>query len=171
MRKRDALLLAWCVCLLSGCKATPPGKWETSVITRVKHSVTVRGKDRKNPLSNTSESVKDGKDAFSHYCAACHGLDGQNTGVPFADRMSPPVPPLNSAQVQSYTDGQLQWIVENGIFPSGMPSAKGILTEREIWCIVLYIRHLPPAGSLGEPQMYSGDDPVTPRASPMAQAR
>ena len=144
--------------VLAGCKATPPGKWETSLMTKVKHSVTVGGKHGRNPLADIPANVEDGRIAFSHYCAACHGLDGQNTGVPFADRMSPPVPELNSPQVQTYTDGQIQWVIENGISPSGMPASKGILTEREIWSIVVFIRHLPAAGSLGEPQMYSGDD-------------
>ena len=55
----------------------------------------------------------------------CHGLDGQNTGVPFATTVSPPVPSLASAEVQAYTDGQLKWIIENGIYPSGMPPSKG----------------------------------------------
>jgi mono/diheme cytochrome c family protein len=142
----------------AGCRVSAPGKWETSAITRIKHSVTVGGKTAQNPLSSSPETVANGKDAFSHYCVACHGLDGQNTGVPFADRMSPPVPSLNSATVQSYTDGQLKWIVENGISPSGMPASKGILTDKEIWAIVVYLRHLPEAGSLGEPRMYSGDD-------------
>jgi hypothetical protein len=39
-----------------------------------------------------------------------------------------------------------------------MPAAKGILTEDEMWSIVLYIRHLPPAGSLGEPPASNGTD-------------
>jgi cytochrome c len=149
---------------LAGCKVSAPGKWETSALTRIKHSVTVGGKNLQNPLSASAESIASGKDAFSHYCVACHGLDGQNTGVPFADHMSPPVPSLKSASVQSYTDGQLKWIVENGISPSGMPASKGILTDREIWSIVIYLRHLPQAGSLGEPRMYSGDDSAPPGA-------
>ncbi len=74
-----------------------------------------------------------GKANFSHYCVACHGLDGQNTGVPFAENMAPPVPSLASANIQSYTDGQLKWVIDNGIFPSGMPASKGILTDEEIW--------------------------------------
>jgi mono/diheme cytochrome c family protein len=86
----------------------------------------------------------------------CHGLDGQNTGVPFADRMSPPVPLLNLPAVQAYRDGQLKWVVDNGIFPSGMPASKGILNDDEIWQIVIYLRHLPPQGSLGEPAAYNG---------------
>ncbi len=147
---------------LSGCRATPPGKWETTLITAVKHSVTVRGKDIKNPLAATPENVESGRVAFSHYCAACHGLDAQNTGVPFADRMSPPVPPLNGKSTQSYSDGQLKWIVDYGLSPSGMPASKGILTDREIWSIVVYMRHLPAPGTLGEPRMYSGDENATP---------
>ena len=131
-------------------------------MTKVKHSITVRGKGMKNPVRDTPEHVDEGRIAFSHYCAACHGLDGQNTGVPFADRMAPPVPLLNSPSVQSYTDGQLHWILENGVSPSGMPASKGILTDNELWSIVVYIRHLPAAGSLGEPEMYSGDESPTP---------
>jgi cytochrome c len=150
--------------LLLGCKATPPGKWETAAMTKIKHSITIRGKGAKNPLPGTPMNIDNGRDAFSHYCAACHGLDGQNTGVPFADSMSPPAPMLNSSQVQSYTDGQLKWLIDNGISPSGMPGSKGILTDNEIWSIVVYIRHLPPAGSLGEPAMYSGDPCLTPTA-------
>jgi mono/diheme cytochrome c family protein len=103
----------------------------------------------------TPDALAAGKEAFGHYCFACHGLDGQNTGVPFAEKMSPPSPLLTSEEVQSYTDGQLKWIIDNGIYPSGMPASKGTLSDEEIWSIVHYIRHLPPAGSLGEPEAYS----------------
>jgi len=95
-------------------------------MTKIKHSITIRGKGAINPLASTAPNIESGRDAFSHYCAACHGLDGQNTGVPFADSMSPPAPMLSSSQVQSYMDGQLKWIIDNGISPSGMPGAKGI---------------------------------------------
>jgi mono/diheme cytochrome c family protein len=150
------------VLLVAGCKATPPGKWETSIATQAKRKLFVRNKEANNPLPATVENIAAGKVSFSHYCVACHGLDGQNTGVPFADNMSPPVPSLASKQVQSYTDGQLKWVIDNGIWPSGMPSSKGILTDEEIWSTVLFIRHLPPAGSLGEPSMYCGEDRGTP---------
>jgi hypothetical protein len=46
-------------------------------------------------------------------------------------------------------------VIDNGIEPSGMPASKGILSDDEIWSAVLFIRHLPPAGSLGDPPMYS----------------
>jgi mono/diheme cytochrome c family protein len=140
---------------IAGCKANPPGKLETRVMTSMKLHLLVGNKRQKNPLAANPQSIADGKDAFSHYCAACHGLDGQNTGVPFADRMSPPVPSLASRDVQDFTDGQLKWVIDNGIWPSGMPGSKGILSDDEIWSIIVYLRHLPPLGSVGEPEMYS----------------
>src|ERR1700691_5037343 len=143
------------VMLLAGCKADPPGKAETAIMNWAMHKVLVRNKTQKNPLKDNAAAVSDGKDAFSHYCVACHGLDGQNTGVPFADRMSPPVPSLAGKDVQAYTDGQLKWIIDYGIWPSGMPGSKNTLSDDEIWSIVIYLRHLPQAGSLGEPEMYT----------------
>ncbi len=146
------LLVALFGALVLGCKADPPGRSETAIMNWTKHRLLVHGRDDKNP---TNDSVADGKEAFSHYCVACHGLDGQNTGVPFADRMSPPVPSLAGKDVQSYTDGQLKWIIDYGIWPSGMPGSKDMLSDDEIWSIVTFLRHLPPAGSAGSPEMYS----------------
>ncbi len=142
---------------LASCKGRAPGTLETKLAVFAKQKITVQGKSDQNPLPPSADNIHAGREIFSHYCMACHGLDGQNTGVPFADRMSPPVPDLASPAVQAYSDGQLKWIIDNGIFPSGMPGSKGILNEDEIWQIVHYLRHLPPKGSLGEPAVYGGE--------------
>lgn len=139
----------------AGCQVRQPGRVETAFAEEIKRAVTVGGKKDVNPIPADAENIQSGQKNFAHYCLVCHGLDGQNTGVPFADRMSPPVPPLNSAAVQKYSDGQLKWIIDHGISPSGMPASKGILGDEEIWQIVDYIRHLPPKGSLGEPEVYT----------------
>jgi mono/diheme cytochrome c family protein len=136
-------------------KATPPSRLETRVMTFAKHKALIGSEAQRNPVTVSARTIADGKEAFTHYCVACHGLDGQNSGVPFADRMSPPVPSLASPDVQGYSDGQLKWVIDYGIWPSGMPGSKGILSDDEIWSIVVYLRNLPPAGSLGEPEMYS----------------
>ena len=138
-----------------GCKASSPGKLETSTMTFAKHHIFIGNKDQENPLSDTPETRADGKEAISHYCVDCHGMDGQNTGVPFVNHISPPIPSLASPVVQSYTDGQLKSILDNGIEPSGMPGSKGTLSDEELWSIVVFIRHLPPAGSQGIPDMYT----------------
>ena len=142
--------------VLAGCQVRTPGAIETSFIDGAKRRITVRGSADVNPLPASAENIRAGQRNFAAYCMVCHGLDGQNTGVPFADKMSPPVPLLNSRAVQAYTDGQLHWIIRNGISPSGMPAARDIFHDEEIWQLVLYIRHLPPKGSLGEPKVYGG---------------
>jgi mono/diheme cytochrome c family protein len=141
--------------IVSGCKATPPGKTEAAAMTWIKQRITVGGRSLKNPFPATAGNIQDGQQAFASYCSVCHGLDGQNTGVPFAELVSPPVPSLASSRVQSYTDGQLKWVIENGIYPSGMPPSKGVFNDDDMWKMVLFIRHLPPAGSLGEPAAYN----------------
>jgi mono/diheme cytochrome c family protein len=149
-------VIAAALLLLSGCQVRTPGRFETGVMQSAKRRLTVGGRSDVNPVPPTDENIHAGQRNFAAYCMVCHGLDGQNTGVPFADRMAPPVPPLNSAPVQAYTDGQLHWIIQNGIFPSGMPASKDLFRDEEIWQLVDYIRHLPPKGSLGEPHVYGG---------------
>jgi mono/diheme cytochrome c family protein len=156
-RRGPRLLLSLVVLVAAGCRAKPRGGVEVRVAQWTKHHVTVGGRNDRNPLTASEESIASGRQAFDSYCAVCHGLDGQNTGVPFATMMAPAVPSLASAEVQSYTDGQLKWIIENGIYPSGMPPSKDEFSDEDIWQMVLYIRHLPPQGSLGVPKVYSGN--------------
>jgi cytochrome c553 len=155
MRATYLLFLPSLVGLLCGCKVSPPSPLERRVVVAAEHDITVGNRSQKNPLPFNNATLATGKEAFNHYCVVCHGLDGQATGVPFADRMTPPIPSLASHQVQDYSDGQLKWIIDNGLAPSGMPASKGTLSDEEIWSIVQFIRHLPPAGSLGEPDVYS----------------
>jgi mono/diheme cytochrome c family protein len=140
--------------LWTGCGASSPGRLETLAAGEAK-KVTIGGKDWKNPTPDTPEAAKAGAEHFQHHCQICHGLDGQNTGVPFADKMSPPVASLADKRVQDYADGQLKWIMDNGIRFTGMPGWKGILDDNEMWSIVRYIRHLPQKGSLGAPAVFS----------------
>jgi len=144
------------IALLAACQVRAPGTIETNLIQGAKRRITVGGRSDMNPVPVTLDNIHAGQRNFTAYCMVCHGLDGQNTGVPFADKMAPPVPPLTSSSVQSYSDGQLHWIIANGISPSGMPASKDIFHDDEIWQLVLYIRHLPSKGSLGEPQVYGG---------------
>jgi mono/diheme cytochrome c family protein len=151
------LLLGALAPLVLGCHARPASRGETNVAYWAKYHITVGGKHDVNPTLASAQNIADGQQAFSSYCMVCHGLDGQNTGVPFASTIAPAVPSLASPQVQAYTDGQLKWIIENGLYPSGMPPARGIFSDDDMWRMVLYIRHLPKAGSLGEPAVYGGE--------------
>lgn len=144
---------------LTGCKAKPPNLVEKKIAQESKDLV-IGGKDLVNPVPNDALNVKEGAEHFQHHCQICHGLDGHATGVPFARNVSPPVPDLGAADIQKYADGQMKWIIENGIRMTGMPRWKGLLDDKQIWQMVLYIRHLPSKGSLGVPKVFlrEGDD-------------
>ena len=149
-------LMGAALLFLSSCRVRTPGSFETKLIEATKRRISVGGRSDANPLPATAENIHAGQRNFTSYCMVCHGLDGQNTGVPFALKMSPPVPMLTSPDVQAFSDGQLHWIIQNGISPSGMPASRDIFHDEEIWQLVLYIRHLPPKGSLGAPAVYGG---------------
>jgi mono/diheme cytochrome c family protein len=145
-----------------GCRAEPPAPWERAAAALVKRHLTVGGRADQNPVPDTPEMASRGKEAFSHLCATCHGADGLGTDVPFAQAMAPPVPSLASPEVQAYRDGQLHRLIRDGLWPSGMPAARGLLSDEEIWRIVRWLRRLPAAGP-GEP---SGSATATPPSSP-----
>ncbi len=154
MNRSLTLLMLFCILLLAACKVSQPGGVESSIMKSIKRTVTIGDKEKKNPIASSPDAIKEGGEHFQHHCQICHGLDGHATGVPFAAQMSPPVPDLSDKDIQEYTDGQLHWIVENGIAPSGMPAWKGILDDDEMWKVVHYIRNLPAKGSLGAPAIF-----------------
>ncbi len=151
-----ALCLATAL-LLPACGVKKPGSLETELANQLKKQ-TIGGKEWTNPTPDTPESAKMGAEHFQHHCQICHGLDGHGTGVPFAQKMAPPVVDLGDKTVQDYTDGQLKWIVMNGIRFTGMPAWNGILEDDEQWYIVRYLRHLPAKGSLGAPPIYTEEE-------------
>jgi hypothetical protein len=57
--------------------------------------------------------------------------------------LNPGAPDLTLARVQGRTDGQLFWIVSNGIRMTGMPAFSPTHGENEIWQVVAFVRHLP----------------------------
>ena len=71
---------------LAGCQVHSPGSFETKLIEGAKRRITVGGRSDVNPLAATTENVRAGQRTFVSYCMVCHGLDGQNTGVPFAEK-------------------------------------------------------------------------------------
>ena len=55
--------------------------------------------------------------------------------------MYPPAPDMRESGTQNLTDGELFFIVKNGIRFTGMPGWGG--EDEDNWKLVLFIRHLP----------------------------
>jgi mono/diheme cytochrome c family protein len=94
----------------------------------------------KNPVAAEPLAIAEGRDHFADHCAICHGNDGAGKTEINAG-LYPPAPDMRLGQTQELSDGELFYIVKNGIRFTGMPGWGG--EDEDNWKLVLFIRHLP----------------------------
>lgn len=95
--------------------------------------------EMKNPFANDKSSLSNAKVLYTTNCTPCHGAKGKGDG-PAAAALNPKPADHSSAWVQAETDGSLFWKISEGRNP--MPSYKKILTDKQRWDLVNYIRTL-----------------------------
>jgi mono/diheme cytochrome c family protein len=96
----------------------------------------------KNPLSATDENLQDARLHFADHCATCHANDGSGNSM-IGQGLYPKPPDLRLPETQKLSDGELFWIIENGVRFTGMPAFGGHHGMAEdSWKLVLFIRHL-----------------------------
>ena len=146
------VLLGLAVIVLSGtallvrrgfrASATPPW-WESAVardLRNVAIPTSVRGE--KNPFFGSSEAVSQGREFFLANCANCHGVDGGGK-TPVGTNLYPRVPDLRATPTQNLTDGEIHYIIENGVQLTGMPAWSRPHSESgDSWKLVTFIRSL-----------------------------
>jgi len=95
-----------------------------------------------NPVAATEENLRDGRLHFADHCAICHGNDG-SCDTMMGSGLYPKPPDLRLAETQKLSDGELFWIIENGVRFTGMPAFSSPGTKEDSWKLVYFIRHLP----------------------------
>jgi cytochrome c peroxidase len=91
------------------------------------------------PLDLTDADLAAGGSTFAARCASCHGSDGRG-GEPV--RTGAPAPSnLTRADLRTHADGELFWVITNGIAASGMP-AFAQLSDVQRWQLVAFVRTL-----------------------------
>jgi mono/diheme cytochrome c family protein len=130
--------------LLPGCAADkPPSQAETSVANAAKDVVIpLEAGKMKNPLPETGEVVSQGQAVFLGSCAPCHGADARGD-TQIGRSMYPPAMDLTSSHVQHWSDGELFWIIRNGVRLTGMPAWQSTISESDTWKLAYFIHHLP----------------------------
>jgi mono/diheme cytochrome c family protein len=93
-----------------------------------------------NPVSRTELSIAEARDHFADHCAICHGNDGGGR-TQINSGLYPPAPDMRQWDTQRLSDGELFYIIRNGIRFTGMPGWGG--EDEENWKLVLFIRHMP----------------------------
>jgi mono/diheme cytochrome c family protein len=101
-----------------------------------------------NPAPDTPEVLAEARAHWADHCASCHGNDGSGDSM-MGHRTFPPAPDMRLPETQQLTDGELFYIIQNGVRLTAMP-AWGELNhntsehdELDSWKLVRFIRHLP----------------------------
>jgi mono/diheme cytochrome c family protein len=98
---------------------------------------------QQNPIPASPDNLRDARLHFADHCAICHGNEGTGD-TPIGKGLYPKPPDLRAEETQKLSDGELFWIIENGVRFTGMPAFGGSHgSEEDSWKLVRFIRHLP----------------------------
>lgn len=120
--------------------------------TMLRLSIPAGAKQAKNPVANTPEVLHDAMIHFADHCAMCHANNG--SGDTEMGRNLYPKPPDLREESQELTEGEIYYIIHNGVRLTGMPAfgpAEG--EDRQSWELVHFIRHLPQLTPAEEAEM------------------
>lgn len=126
--------------------ADQPTRVEAYFARRLRRLATPRSaRAAKNPLPLTPEALAEGMAHFADHCAICHANDGSGV-TEIGQGLYPKAPDMRLADTQDLGDGELYYIIRNGIRLTGMPAWGGspkMDEDKDNWALVHFIRHLP----------------------------
>ena len=139
-------ILAGAYLVTAGVSARPqPGKVEAFAARAVRGiAIRLRTRGLTNPVPASPDVVAEGLAHFADHCASCHGNDGSGD-TEMGRGLYPRAPDMRLPATQNLSDGELFYIIENGVRFTGMPGwATGTAAGKQsTWHLVQFIRHLP----------------------------
>ena len=107
-------------------------------------SIPQSAKDARNPFSESPELLADARAHFADHCTICHANNGSGQTT-IGQNMYPKPPDMRLVQTQRLTDGEIYYIIHNGVRLTGMPAWGDAdpHKDEDSWKLVLLIRHLP----------------------------
>jgi mono/diheme cytochrome c family protein len=119
-------------------------------------------KSLRNPLPLTPDLMVEARHHFADHCSICHANDGSGD-TEMGKNLYPKAPDMREKTTQSLSDGELYFIIHNGIRLSGMP-AWGAESDhdQDSWALVYFIRHMPSLSSeeLEDMQKFNPQSPM-----------
>jgi mono/diheme cytochrome c family protein len=95
-----------------------------------------------NPVPFSDEVWTEARAHFADHCATCHANDGSGRTA-IGSNLYPRAPDMRLAATQQLTDGELYWIIANGVRLTGMPAfGSGDANDQDTWQLVHFIRRL-----------------------------
>jgi mono/diheme cytochrome c family protein len=141
-----ALLLSALFLVRHGISAREePTRVEAFLARRMRHwAIPADARSLRNPVPAGDEALSAGREHFADHCATCHGNDGRGR-TEIGQNLYPKAPDMTLAATQDLRDGEIFYIIRNGIRLTGMPAwGEGDGSDdAESWHLVHFIRHLP----------------------------
>lgn len=125
-----------------GARGTPTSA-EVTLARRLRSWAIPRSaRNGKNPFTASPELLQESARHFADHCASCHANNGSGA-TQMGRNFFPRVPDMRAATTQRLTDGELYYIIHNGIRWTGMPAWGDPDNDMDSWKLVLFVRHLP----------------------------
>lgn len=124
---------------------TEPHALEVLLARQIRHlAIPLEHRNKSNPVPPHADVLKESLAHFADHRATCHANDGSGR-TPIGKNVYPKAPDLRLAETQSMSDGELFWVIHNGIRFTAMPAWGEGEPEKDLdsWKLVHFIRHLP----------------------------
>jgi mono/diheme cytochrome c family protein len=124
---------------------TEPHALEVFIARQIRHlAIPIEQRNTQNPIPLSHDVIKESLAHFADHCALCHANDGSGQ-TPIGKNVNPKAPDLRLPDIQSMSDGEIFWVIHNGIRFTAMPAwGEGDPAEdKDSWKLVHFIRHLP----------------------------
>lgn len=107
-------------------------------------AIPLADRNKVNPVPATPDVLQEGLTHFADHCATCHANDGSGQ-TPIGKNVYPKAPDLRHPDTQNMSDGEIFWVIHNGIRFTAMPAWGESDPEQDLdsWKLVHFIRHLP----------------------------
>jgi mono/diheme cytochrome c family protein len=97
----------------------------------------------KNPVPVNAASIKKGQQNYNRACQHCHGPNAQGDG-PLAPTNPSPPNLTDDKWDHGSSDGEIYFIIANGLKDSEMKGVRSEMTATDMWHIVNYLRSIGP---------------------------
>jgi mono/diheme cytochrome c family protein len=124
---------------------TEPHALEVWMARQIRHlAIPIEKRNAQNPIPSSPDVMKESLAHFADHCALCHANDGSGQ-TPIGKNVNPKALDLRLPEIQSMSDGEIFWVIHNGIRFTAMPAwGEGDSAEDKVsWKLVHFIRHLP----------------------------
>ena len=124
---------------------TEPQAIEIFLARQIRHlAIPIEQRNTPNPVALSPDLLQEGLAHFADHCAGCHANDGSGQ-TPIGKNVYPKAPDLRLPDTQSMSDGELFWVIHNGIRFTAMPAWGEGDPAQDLgsWKLVHFLRHLP----------------------------